>query len=99
MDVTQSVVKLCTSVANINQPTSDSLVIEMVPKEGVLEPYEERQVIFKFSPRFSQPKKGWSKEEKLAPRRDYAMFLHIKAVGTVNKQNEGNDTIMICQFF
>ena len=81
--------KFCTSATTIDQPTSSSLVIEMVPKEGTLKPYEEREVFFKFSPRFSQPRKGWSKEVKLAPRRDYAMFLHIKAVGTVTKQNEG----------
>ena len=89
MDVTQTVMNLCTSKEQLDSPAPEALVVEMVPNEGTLKPFEECQVFFKFSPKFSKSKKGWKKDEKLAPRRDYAMFLHIKAVGIVNKANEG----------
>ena len=67
----------------------DSLIVEMFPNEGTLEPYQEQQVFFRFSPRFTKPKSGWRKEEKLAPRRDYALFMQIKSVGMVNTVEEG----------
>ena len=66
-----------------------SSVVEVFPHEGVLAPYEERLIYFKFSPRFSKPKKGWKNKEKLPPRNDYAMFLHLQAVGSLNNQDEG----------
>ena len=62
----------------------------MVPNEGTIQPYEDKEVFFKFSPRFTKPKRGWKKNEKLAPRRDYALFMHIKCVGVVNTTKEGN---------
>ena len=91
MDVTKSVIKVCSSKSKRENSTDDeSLTIEMFPNEGTIQPYEEKQVYFKFSPRFTKQKQGWRKEEKLAPRRDYAMFMHIKTVGVVNTIKEGN---------
>lgn len=57
----------------------------------MLEPYEERQIIFKFSPRFLKCQTGWKGKDDLPPRNDYAVFLHIQSVGTVNNKCKGDD--------
>jgi hypothetical protein len=32
---------------------------------------------------------GWKSVEEVAPRKDYALFINIEAVGIINKNDEG----------
>ena len=54
------------------------------PTQGTLKPYEKRPVHFKFSPRGEKSSTGWAATEKPLPRRDYALFVHIDMVGSMN---------------
>lgn len=64
-------------------------LISVFPNQGHLGPGEMGVIHFKFSPRFQRSNLGWKSTEDIAPRKDYALFMHIDAVGTINKNEEG----------
>ena len=83
----------------ISQPLSQSddgdesedltSLITVFPNQGTLAPGETAELYFKFSPRFQRSNLGWKSVEEVAPRKDYALFINIEAVGIINKNDEG----------
>ena len=65
-------------------------LITVSPNQGSLAPGESVELYFKFSPRFQRSSLGWKSIEELAPRKDYALFINIEAVGVINQNIEGS---------
>ena len=64
-------------------------LLTVIPNQGTLAAGETTQLYFKFSPRFQRSNIGWKSSEELPPRKDYALFINIEAVGIINKSDEG----------
>ena len=63
-------------------------LITVFPNQGSLVPGGTTELFFKFSPRFHRSSLGWKSIEELAPRKDYALFINIEAVGVINKSDK-----------
>lgn len=64
-------------------------LIAVFPNQGTLAPGETAQLYFKFSPRLHKSSIGWKSTDEIAPRKDYALFINIEAVGVVDRSDEG----------
>lgn len=64
-------------------------LITVFPNQGELGPGEMTLLHFKFSPRFTKSNFGWKNAEEVVTRKDYALFMHIETVGSINKNEEG----------
>ena len=81
--MTKSVTMICNKRSNEQYHDDPTSIVSIHPCQGILSPYEKRQVYFKFSPQFVKSKKGWKNEDKLPPRQDYAIFMRIQCVRDV----------------
>ena len=64
-------------------------LITVFPNQGTLVPGGTAELFFKFSPRFRRSSLGWKSIEELAPRKDYALFINIEAVGVIKQSDKG----------
>lgn len=64
-------------------------LISVFPNQGTLASGQAVELFFKFSPKFQKSNLGWKSTEELAPRKDYALFINIEAVGIIDKNKEG----------
>ena len=64
-------------------------LLAVFPNQGTLSPGGTAELYFKFSPRFQRSSLGWNSIDELAPRKDYALFINIEAVGIINKSEKG----------
>lgn len=58
-------------------------LVTALPSQGVLHPLEQREIHFRFSPRYTKSNKGWTRTDQPPPRKDYTLFMHIETVGSV----------------
>lgn len=77
---------LATQATQAELGTTNDLtsLVTALPSQGVLGPGEKRVLHFCFSPRFTRSNKGWKMSDQPPPRRDFALFMHIETVGSVN---------------
>ncbi|BFZ09423.1 hypothetical protein BsWGS_12463 [Bradybaena similaris] len=66
---------------HINEVTS---LIAVIPNQGVLVPYQKIPIYFRFSPRWYSSQRGWKTQSCPAPRKDFALFVKLQAVGSSN---------------
>ena len=94
LDLTKTATALMVSQPQSHSDDDDETedltsLITVFPNQGILAPGETAELYFKFSPRFQRSSLGWKSIEELAPRKDYALFTNIEAVGIINKSDEG----------
>lgn len=67
--------------AEYGSPSSLPSLVTMHPSQGTIGPYKKMPVTFRFSPRFIKSSHGWSHDQDVTARRDYALFMHIEPLG------------------
>lgn len=94
LDLTKTATALMMSQPRLHSDDGDEKedlisLISVFPNQGALAPGETTQLFFKFSPRFQRSNLGWKSSDEMAPRKDYALFINIEAVGVINQNEEG----------
>ncbi|XP_070567350.1 cilia- and flagella-associated protein 47-like [Ptychodera flava] len=97
-DLSKSTAAMLSTVDKSSTDTKDmTSLFTAIPNQGVLGPYQQLPVFFRFSPRFNSSKQGWKGNVNIAPRQDYAIFVNIEMVGsndgfadTEDKTENGN---------
>ena len=93
VDLTKSATAMLlsqTSAQEVENANDLTTLVTALPSQGNLYPQEKREILFRFSPRYTKSREGWKASDQPPPRKDYTLFMHIETVGSVSGGGSGN---------